>query len=65
MNDTITGLITGVVIGLSLATIGWTLYVKHIECDAVNHGVGIYTTDRYGSTPTFRWAAPKIILNGK
>ena len=65
MNDAIIGYITGVVSGLAIATVGWTIYVTHMRHAAVDHGVGMYTTDRYGHTPTFRWTTPTVILNGK
>jgi hypothetical protein len=65
MNDTMIGYITGVVSGLAIATVGWTIYVTHMRHDAVDHGVGVYSCGKYGSGPTFRWTTPTVILNGK
>ena len=52
-------------IGAVLASFCWALYIIHIQNDAVDHGVGVYTCSKYGSGPTFRWAAPKVIVNGQ
>jgi hypothetical protein len=65
MNDPMFEDIFKMFVGAIFASLLWCLYIIHIRNEAVDHGVGMYVCSKYGTSPHFRWATPKVIVNGQ